>query len=114
MEFRRHGFSYRLVARSSRCRARSGIFGTPHGEVRTPAFMPVGTKGTVKGVFPRDLAATGTTMLLANTYHLHLRPGEDVVQKLGGLHRRFKIGPFRSCDAAASARALTDPGSSGC
>ena len=87
MEFRRNGFSYRLVARSTRCRARSGIFGTPHGEVRTPAFMPVGTKGTVKGVFPRDLAESGTTMLLANTYHLHLRPGEDVVQRLGGLHR---------------------------
>jgi queuine tRNA-ribosyltransferase len=49
--------------------------------------MPVGTKGTVKGDFPRDLAAVGTTMLLANTYHLHLRPGEDVVQRLGGLHR---------------------------
>ena len=87
MEFRRHGFGFRLLARSSTTRARRGVFTTPHGPVQTPAFMPVGTKGTVKGVFPRDLAAVGSTMILANTYHLHLRPGEDVVQRLGGLHR---------------------------
>ena len=83
----RHGFGFELHARSSRCRARTGVFHTPHGPVPTPAFMPVGTKGTVKGVFPRDLAAVGSTMILANTYHLHLRPGEDVVAELGGLHR---------------------------
>ncbi len=63
------------------------MFVTPHGEVPTPAFMPVGTKGTVKGVLPRDLAELGATMILANTYHLHLRPGEDVIARLGGLHR---------------------------
>lgn len=59
---------------------------TPHGAVETPAFMPVGTQATVKGLTPEQLDATGTTMLLANTYHLALRPGEEVVERLGGLH----------------------------
>ncbi|MEM6673180.1 MAG: tRNA guanosine(34) transglycosylase Tgt [Planctomycetota bacterium] len=68
-------------------RARVGVFTTPHGDVPTPAFMPVGTRGTVKGVLPRDIAATGSTMILANTLHLHLRPGEETVERLGGLHR---------------------------
>jgi queuine tRNA-ribosyltransferase len=83
----RDGFGFRLLARETRTHARAGVFTTPHGEVATPAFMPVGTKGTVKGVLPRDLAELGATMILANTYHLHLRPGEEVIQKLGGLHR---------------------------
>ena len=83
----RSGFGFELRARASQSHARTGVFHTPHGPVITPAFMPVGTKGTVKGVFPRDLAAAGSTMILANTYHLHLRPGEDVVRELGGLHR---------------------------
>lgn len=85
--FSRAGFGYELHAQSSRTRARLGVFRTPHGDVATPAFMPVGTKGTVKGVFPRDLAAVGSTLILANTYHLHLRPGEELVAELGGLHR---------------------------
>ena len=80
-------FAFRIEARSSACAARAGVFTTPHGEVPTPAFMPVGTRGTVKGVLPRDLAATGTRIVLANTYHLHLRPGEETVARLGGLHR---------------------------
>ena len=67
--------------------ARRGILTTPHGEVETPAFMPVGTAGSVKGVTPDQLAATGSQMVLANTYHLQLRPTADVVAKLGGLHR---------------------------
>lgn len=83
--FQRAGFGFRLEARDGD--ARAGVLTTPHGDVRTPAFMPVGTRGTVKGVFPRDLAAAGTQMVLANTYHLHVRPGEEVVAKLGGLHR---------------------------
>jgi len=60
---------------------------TPHGEVRTPAFMPVGTQGSVKGLSPADLRASGTQILLANTYHLMLRPGSAVIRGLGGLHR---------------------------
>ena len=67
--------------------ARAGTWRLPHGEVRTPCFMPVGTQGTVRALSPRDLEAVGATMVLANTYHLHVRPGEEVVAKLGGLHR---------------------------
>jgi len=66
--------------------ARAGVLRTAHGDVPTPAFMPVGTKGTVKGVHPDELRALGTTILLGNTYHLHLRPGEDLIAELGGLH----------------------------
>ncbi len=66
--------------------ARAGILRTAHGEVPTPAFMPVGTKGTVKGVDPDELHALGARMILGNTYHLHFRPGDDVVAELGGLH----------------------------
>jgi queuine tRNA-ribosyltransferase len=67
--------------------ARAGVWRLPHGEVATPCFMPVGTQGTVRALSPRDLEAVGATMVLANTYHLHVRPGEIVVAKLGGLHR---------------------------
>jgi queuine tRNA-ribosyltransferase len=67
--------------------ARAGVLRTAHGDVPTPAFMPVGTKGTVKSVHPDELRALGTTIVLGNTYHLHFRPGEDVIAELGGLHR---------------------------
>src|SRR5438477_294464 len=66
--------------------ARAGVLRTAHGDVPTPAFMPVGTKATVKTVDPVELRALGTTILLGNTYHLHFRPGEDVIAELGGLH----------------------------
>jgi queuine tRNA-ribosyltransferase len=66
--------------------ARLGRLVTSHGIVETPAFMPVGTQGTVKGVLPRDLREIGCQILLGNTYHLYLRPGHDIVRKLGGLH----------------------------
>jgi queuine tRNA-ribosyltransferase len=67
--------------------ARAGVVHTAHGDVPTPAFMPVGTKATVKTVDPDELRALGTTILLGNTYHLHFRPGEDLIDELGGLHR---------------------------
>ena len=66
--------------------ARAGSFHTPHGVVETPMFMPVGTVGTVKGLSPDEVRAVGSSMILANTYHLYLRPGHQVVQELGGLH----------------------------
>ena len=66
--------------------ARAGTLHTPHGEVATPAFMPVGTYGTVRGLHPVEVERTGAQVMLGNTYHLHLRPGEDVVRSLGGLH----------------------------
>src|ERR671935_2777680 len=67
--------------------ARAGVLHTAHGDVPTPAFMPVGTKATVKTVDPDELRELGTTILLGNTYHLHFRPGEDLIGELGGLHR---------------------------
>ena len=67
--------------------ARAGVFVTPHGAVETPAFMAVGTLATVKGLDPAELRAMGAQMILANAYHLHLRPGDDLVHRLGGLHR---------------------------
>jgi len=67
--------------------ARAGVIRTAHGDVPTPAFMPVGTKGTVKTVDPDELSAVGTTILLGNTYHLHFRPGDELIGELGGLHR---------------------------
>ena len=67
--------------------ARAGVLRTAHGDVPTPAFMPVGTKATVKTVDPEELRVLGATILLGNTYHLHFRPGEDLIAELGGLHR---------------------------
>jgi queuine tRNA-ribosyltransferase len=81
------GFSFELAGTCPHTGARVGRLNTPHGPVETPAFMPVGTRGTVKGVLPRDLSEVGASMILANTLHLHLRPGEDTVARLGGLHR---------------------------
>src|SRR5215510_3811401 len=67
--------------------ARAGTLTLPHGGVRTPAFMPVGTHGTVRGLHPAEVERAGAQIVLGNTYHLHLRPGEEVVRALGGLHR---------------------------
>src|SRR5437868_15451745 len=67
--------------------ARTGRLTLPHGSVETPVFMPVGTQGTVRALSPNDLRAAGATLVLANTYHLHVRPGEQVVARLGALHR---------------------------
>ncbi len=78
-------FSFKLGVRDGN--ARTGLIGTPHGVVRTPAFMPVGTGATVKAMFPEDVSAAGADILLANTYHLMLRPGAERIAKLGGLHR---------------------------
>jgi len=77
-------FGFRLAGRAGA--ARAGTFATPHGPVETPAFMPVGTHGAVKAMTPEQVRATGAQMVLANTYHLALRPGEALVAKLGGLH----------------------------
>jgi queuine tRNA-ribosyltransferase len=67
--------------------ARSGSLTLPHGTVETPVFMPVGTQATVRTLSPADLKAVGAQIVLANTYHLHVRPGEDVIAQLGGLHK---------------------------
>ena len=78
-------FSFAIKARDGA--ARSGAIATPRGIVRTPAFMPVGTGGTVKAMFPEDVEASGADIILANTYHLMLRPGAERVARLGGLHK---------------------------
>jgi queuine tRNA-ribosyltransferase len=67
--------------------ARAGTLTLPHGVVRTPAFMPVGTHGVVRGLGAPDVRRTGAQIILGNTYHLHIRPGEAVVRDMGGLHR---------------------------
>src|SRR5262245_42973826 len=77
-------FEFRVEARSGR--ARAGRLKTPHGEIETPVFMPVGTAGAVKAVTRRALGELGAAVLLANTYHVMLRPGEALVEELGGLH----------------------------
>jgi queuine tRNA-ribosyltransferase len=79
-----YGFSFRLEARDGRGRA--GVFRTPHGELRTPVFAPVGTQATVKALTPDQLEALGATLVLANTYHLYLRPGDERIAAHGGLH----------------------------
>ncbi len=78
-------FEFALLATSGP--ARAGSLQLPHGTVHTPCFMPVGTQGTVRALSPHDLRAIGAEIVLANTYHLHVRPGEEVVAELGGLHR---------------------------
>ena len=78
-------FEFEVSARSGA--ARTGALTLPHGTVETPVFMPVGTQGTVRALSPNDLRAAGASLVLANTYHLHVRPGEQVIEKLGGLHR---------------------------
>src|ERR1700748_1698086 len=78
-------FSFELSAADGA--ARAGVLRTAHGEVETPVFMPVGTAGTVKAMTADQVRATGARLILANTYHLMLRPGADRVERLGGLHR---------------------------
>jgi queuine tRNA-ribosyltransferase len=78
-------FEFRIDA--TRGAARAGTLTLPHGEVRTPAFMPVGTHGVVRGLSATDVRRTGAQIILGNTYHLHLRPGEETIRTMGGLHR---------------------------
>ncbi len=80
-------FQFTLIHRDDRTSARAGELHTPHGVIPTPVFAPVGTQATVKSVSPDELRELGATLILANTYHLYLRPGADVIAELGGLHR---------------------------
>src|SRR5262249_6279164 len=78
-------FSFNLISTDGA--ARRGEFATPHGRIQTPAFMPVGTQGTVKGLTPENVRDTGAEIVLGNTYHLMLRPGAERIAALGGLHK---------------------------
>jgi queuine tRNA-ribosyltransferase len=78
---------FRLIAKDKNSAARRGRLNTPHGTIETPVFMPVGTHGAMKAMTPQQVEECGATIILSNTYHLHLRPGEGLVEKAGGLHR---------------------------
>ncbi len=78
---------FEVVAVDEKTGARAGILHTPHGDVETPVFMPVGTQATVKTMSPRELEEIGISMIVSNTYHLHLRPGDELIAEFGGLHR---------------------------
>lgn len=78
-------FEFELLAQAGR--ARAGVFHTPHGDLLTPVFAPVGTAATVKALTPQQLHDLGASLVLSNTYHLYLRPGDEVVRDMGGLHR---------------------------
>lgn len=78
-------FNFKLIARDKKTNARAGVFKTPHGRVETPMFVPVGTQATIKSLAPQDFKEIGVQFFFGNTYHLHLRPGEDVVREFGGL-----------------------------
>ena len=80
-------FSYKVIKECKHTGARAGIFHTPHGDIETPIFMPVGTQATVKGLTPEQLKDIQSQIILSNTYHLYLRPGHELVKKAGGLHK---------------------------
>ncbi len=79
-------FEFEIVKEDKKTRARAGILHTPHGDIETPIFMPVGTRATVKALTPEQVEEAGAQIILANTYHLYLRPGNGLVKKAGGLH----------------------------
>ena len=79
--------TFDLVKKDAKTHARRGVVHTPHGDIQTPIFMPVGTQATVKGTTPRELNEVGAQIILSNTYHLHIRPGEELVKEAGGLHK---------------------------
>ncbi|MFW5782286.1 MAG: tRNA guanosine(34) transglycosylase Tgt [Candidatus Muiribacteriaceae bacterium] len=83
---------YQIRTRSQKSKARTGILETFHGRINTPVFMPVGTKATVKTLSPPELIAEGAEIILGNTYHLMLRPGQEIIDKAGGLHRFMNWG----------------------
>lgn len=80
-------FSFELIKEEKHTGARLGVFHTPHGDIQTPIFMPVGTAATVKSLMPDTVKELGTQILLCNTYHLYLRPGQEIVRAAGGLHK---------------------------
>src|SRR5262245_44275169 len=107
--------SFSLLARDGS--ARLGWMTTPHGVVETPQFMPVGTQGTVKGLTPEMVRDVGATIILGNTYHLTLRPGDELIAELGGLHQFMNWpGPILTDSGGfqvfslASQRKITDAG----
>src|SRR3954463_4518331 len=100
---------FQVLARSPSSRARVGRVTTPHGCFDTPAFMPVGTRGTVKGLPPELVRQTGSQIVLNNTYHLLLRPGPGTVERLGGVHRFMGwAGPILTDSGGYQAYSMAD------
>ena len=100
-------FEFELIAQDGR--ARAGILHTPHGDIETPVFAPVGTQATVKSVPPRDLQEMNTQLVLANTYHLHLRPSSELVREFGGLHEFMRWdGPILTDSGGFQVFSLSD------
>ena len=96
-------FDFEVTSSSIKTDARTGIFRTPNGDVNTPKFMPVGTLGTVKGISSKQLKSTCSEMILSNTFHLHLQPGEKLIKEAGGIHK------FMNWDKPVSYTHLTLP-----
>src|ERR1041385_2294128 len=80
-------FSFEILKKSKKSGARLGIIKTPHGEIETPSFTPVATRGTIRTLDLDEVAEIGSQVLICNTFHLHVEPGEKVVKKAGGLHK---------------------------
>jgi len=101
--------TFEILSRSAKSNARLGRATTRHGSFDTPAFMPVGTRGTVKGILPHLVAQTGAQILLNNTYHMLLRPGSELVQRMGGVHRFMNwSGPILTDSGGYQAYSLAD------
>ena len=96
----KHAVTYDLLKKDTKTKARRGVVHTPHGDIQTPVFMPVGTQAAVKAMRPEEVKEMGADIILSNTYHLYLRPGHDIVREAGGLHK------FMNWDRAI----LTDSG----
>ena len=100
-------FKFHLKATNKK--ARTGFIETAHGIIHTPAFMPVGTRGTVKAMFPESVQSTGSDIILGNTYHLMLKPGAERVAKLGGLHKFMNwSGPILTDSGGFQVMSLSD------
>lgn len=83
----KHSIKYSLIKKDNKTAARRGVISTPHGEIQTPVFMPVGTAATVKAMRPEQVEDLGAEIILSNTYHLYLRPGHELIREAGGLHK---------------------------
>ena len=83
----KQAITYELLHEDKNSGARRGVVHTPHGDIQTPVFMPVGTQATVKSMTPEEVKGLGAQIILSNTYHLYLRPGEKIVKEAGGLHK---------------------------
>lgn len=104
-----HPLQFEILARCATTAARVGRVDTPHGSFDTPAFMPVGTKASIKGLTPDHIVATGSQIILNNAYHLMLRPGDDLVARLGGVHRFMKWdGPILTDSGGYQAFSMSD------